>query len=53
LPGNRIKGPAIVVEYSSTIVIPPNTRAEVDEYGNLLMEIGGNRETEPDPPGSV
>ena len=37
--GNRIPGPAIVVEYSSTIVIPPFADALVDEYGNLVMEI--------------
>jgi N-methylhydantoinase A len=39
LSGNRIKGPAIVVEYSSTIVVPPFAEAFVDEYGDLIMEI--------------
>lgn len=38
--GNRIKGPAIVVEYSSTIVIPPFAEAVVDKFRNLIMEIG-------------
>ncbi len=37
--GNRIKGPAVVVEYSSTLVIPPFASAYVDEYGNIVMEI--------------
>jgi N-methylhydantoinase A len=37
--GNRIHGPAILVEYSSTIVIPPFAHAFVDEYGNIVMEI--------------
>jgi N-methylhydantoinase A len=37
--GNRIHGPAILVEYSSTIVIPPFAGAFVDEYGNINMEI--------------
>jgi N-methylhydantoinase A len=37
--GNRIKGPAVVVEYSSTLVIPPFASAHVDEYGNMVMEI--------------
>ncbi len=37
--GNRVKGPAIVVEYSSTLVIPPFARAVVDGYGNIVMEI--------------
>ena len=39
LPGNRIKGAAIVVEYSSTTVIPPFAKAFVDEYKNLIIEI--------------
>ena len=37
--GNRLDGPAIMVEYSSTIVIPPFASAYVDEYGNIVMEI--------------
>jgi N-methylhydantoinase A len=37
--GNRIEGPAILVEYSSTIVIPPFATAFVDAYGNIVMEI--------------
>ena len=37
--GNRIKGPVVVVEYSSTLVIPPFASAYVDEYGNIVMEI--------------
>ena len=37
--GNRIKGPAVVVEYSSTLVIPPFASAHVDEYGNIVMKI--------------
>jgi len=37
--GNRIEGPAILVEYSSTIVIPPFATALVDAYGNIVMEI--------------
>ena len=39
LSGNKIPGPAILVEYSSTIVIPPFAEAHVDEYGNVIMEI--------------
>ena len=37
--GNRIDGPAVVVEYSSTLVIPPFASAHVDEYDNIVMEI--------------
>ena len=39
LSGNRITSPAILVEYSSTIVIPPFAEAHVDEYGNIVMNI--------------
>ena len=39
LPGNKIEGPAILVEYSSTIVVPPFADAYVDEYGNIIMGI--------------
>jgi N-methylhydantoinase A len=38
--GNKIEGPAIVVEYSSTTVIPPDAKAEVDEFGNILIHTG-------------
>ena len=37
--GNRIHGPGILVEYSSTIVIPPFASVFVDEYGSIIMEI--------------
>jgi N-methylhydantoinase A len=37
--GNRIQGPAILVEYSSTIVVPPFADGFVDEYGNIILEI--------------
>jgi N-methylhydantoinase A len=36
--GNRLRGPAIVTEYSATTVILPGWRARVDAYGNLVME---------------
>ena len=37
--GHLIQGPAVVVEYSSTIVIPPFARGEMDSFGNLVLEI--------------
>lgn len=37
--GNQIQGPAVVVEYSSTIVIPPFAKGEVDSFGNLLLQV--------------
>ena len=39
LAGNIFEGPAIVVEYSSTIVIPPNCKATVDDFGNLIIDV--------------
>lgn len=39
LPGEAIQGPAIITEYSSTIVVPPDVRAETDAQGNLLLTI--------------
>ncbi len=37
--GNRVCGPAIVEEIDSTILIPTGCSAEVDDYGNILIEI--------------
>ena len=37
--GNVIKGSAIVVEYSSTTVIPPFAKAYIDEYKNIIVEV--------------
>lgn len=39
LSGNRILGPAIVVEYTSTTVIPPFAKGLVDAFGNMILEI--------------
>ncbi|MDQ7055717.1 MAG: hydantoinase/oxoprolinase family protein [Persephonella sp.] len=38
LAGNIIKGPAVIVEYSSTTVLPPDSRLKVDTYGNLIID---------------
>ncbi len=35
--GNRVAGPAIVVEMDSTTVILPGHVGEVDGYGNILI----------------
>lgn len=37
LSENLIRGPAIITEYSSTIVIPPFAEARVDEFGNIVV----------------
>jgi N-methylhydantoinase A len=39
LPGMTVSGPAIVQELSSTTVIPPDTRVEVDPYHNLILNL--------------
>jgi N-methylhydantoinase A len=35
--GNRIKGPAIVIEMDSTTVILPRHTGRVDKLGNILI----------------
>ncbi|MFP4460810.1 MAG: hydantoinase/oxoprolinase family protein [Thermotogota bacterium] len=35
---NQLIGPVIIVEYSSTIVIPPSKSVRVDAYRNLIVE---------------
>ncbi|NOY86453.1 MAG: hydantoinase/oxoprolinase family protein [Deltaproteobacteria bacterium] len=37
--GNRFSGPCIVVEYSSTIVVPPFAKGTVDAYGNIMLDV--------------
>ncbi len=37
--GNKLPSGVIVVEYSSTIFIPPYAKAEVDPYKNLIINI--------------
>ncbi len=38
--GNRIAGPALVVQLDTTTVVPPGWQGEVDVYGNLLLTMG-------------
>ena len=37
--GNRFQGPAILVEYTATLVIPPKAEVRVDEFENLLIRV--------------
>jgi N-methylhydantoinase A len=39
-PGVTVAGPAIVEERESTCVLGPRDRARVDEFGNLVVDIG-------------
>ena len=34
-----LEGPCIVEEYDATVVILPRSRAELDNYGNILIEL--------------
>jgi N-methylhydantoinase A len=36
-PGARLRGPAVVVEYSSTTVVPPDFALNVDRFLNLVL----------------
>jgi N-methylhydantoinase A len=36
-PGAALRGPAVVTEYSSTTVVPPDFTCRVDEYRNLVL----------------
>lgn len=40
--GNRIVGPALVEEYASTTVIFPGDELEVDQFGNLVIEVAND-----------
>jgi len=41
LAGHVISGPALVFQLDTTVVIPPDWRAEVDAYGNMLLQKAG------------
>jgi len=40
-PGATLRGPAVIVEYSATTVVPPDFACKVDEHMNLIL--GSNR----------
>ncbi len=37
--GQEMKGPALIIEYSATTVIPPFASGAVDAYGNIVVTI--------------
>jgi N-methylhydantoinase A len=39
-PGDEVAGPAVVEEPAASTVLFPGDRLTVDEYGNLLIEVG-------------
>ncbi|MFQ5989633.1 MAG: hydantoinase/oxoprolinase family protein [Candidatus Methylomirabilales bacterium] len=40
VPGSQLEGPAVVEEQESTAVIGPQDRASVDEWLNLIIDVG-------------
>ncbi len=40
VPGDAIRGPAMITEYTSATVLPPDCSAMVDGFGNLVITIG-------------
>lgn len=39
LRGDVVDGPAMITEYTSATALPPGCRAEVDDLGNLMIDI--------------
>jgi N-methylhydantoinase A len=39
VPGDIVHGPAMITEYTSATVLPPGCRAQVDGFGNLLIDV--------------
>jgi N-methylhydantoinase A len=39
IPGRRMRGPAVITEYSATTVIPPDKKFWVDKSENLIIKI--------------
>ena len=40
LPGQSLRGPAIVYARDTTIYLPEGTNAEMDRFRSILMEVG-------------
>jgi N-methylhydantoinase A len=39
-PGDAIRGPAMITEYTAATLVPPGCAARVDGFGNLVIAIG-------------
>jgi N-methylhydantoinase A len=42
--GNRLRGPAIIEQMDSTTVVHPGQEAHIDRFGNIIIEIGEERQ---------
>ncbi|MET9653336.1 hypothetical protein ABZZ44_24135 [Streptomyces sp. NPDC006460] len=40
--GDQFAGPAVIVEATSTTVVPPDATVAVDPHGFLVIKLGGN-----------
>lgn len=38
--GDAMDGPAMITEYTAATVLPPGSRARVDGFGNLVIDVG-------------
>jgi N-methylhydantoinase A len=39
LAGATFEGPAIVEQMDSTVVVPPDWRADIDDFGNMILRL--------------
>jgi len=42
--GNNAKGPCIVEQYTTTVIVPPKGFVEVNEYGDFLITLAFQEE---------
>ena len=38
--GHEVPGPAVVIQHTSTTLVPPGYTARVDDYSNLIVSRG-------------
>ncbi|MND06946.1 hypothetical protein D3C83_286420 [compost metagenome] len=43
LAGNKLKGPALIEEHASTTVVMPGDEVDIDDFGNIVIAVGGRR----------
>jgi 5-oxoprolinase (ATP-hydrolysing) len=46
--GDRVEGPAVIEQYDSTTVVPPGLTAEIDRYGNIVVDCSAAARAETD-----
>ena len=42
LENNAIEGPLIIEDYEGTVIVPPDCKAQLDNMGNIIIEIPDN-----------